>query len=283
METWLRFDLFWRGTRAGYDMTDPIDELVRACPDTPAEDHDPIDIRRLMDYRAGTLSPEASAEIERRLVHEPDARRLVIAANQPPTEAQLAWIDAQFPRASRRWPRVALPLAMAAAALVAVIGLAERDRGDPLPSYRLDGPRGAWARARGPGADTAPGALPEFLPDGRLEILLRPEADRVGSPPVLGVFLAHDGGPWQPTTVPQIERGTSGGFRVGARVKDLFGSKRGRWTVRLVLASDAETLAAFRPRRGSPDSQAAHGVRTYTTSLIYRADPETHDRPPPDR
>jgi hypothetical protein len=238
--------------------------LRRAARETPVDDvrSTPIDDGLLLAYRAGTLSPEAAAAVERHLAADPEARALL---NELGAEVSAAEVNAVAARVSlptnviplwRRRPAAWVAVTLAAAAGVTLVVWPS---GPDAVRYQLE-VEGGTAATRGA---AAPAMV--LFDESRLTIRLRAE-QATEAPRVLGAFLEGPDGTLRTLDLP-VE-GARGSFetQLGAA-----GLPLGRHRVWLFVARDAADLRAAVGSRHS--DVAGTGVWWVPLDVERRAPP----------
>lgn len=229
-------------------MTDPDDLLRRLPAPTPEDEH--VDDGRLVAWRAGHLAEAETAQVDGHLARCADCRDLAAALADPVPATALdrarragpkprRWPGALLDRArgadrsARRWPLVVTTAASLAAAAALVLWLVPRE---PAPGWRLEGPLGGLAAARGDGPTTS-----VFVPDSQVRLILRPE----GAPSPGEVALFGEGPDGRLRRVfATLTAGPGGALRVEASGRALFGDTAGRRRGWIAIA-DPATLSAL--------------------------------------
>lgn len=257
---------------------DPIDDLLKLCPPSDGEVHD-VGVIELAALRAGRLDGEEAEALEAQLAEDEEARRLMLAYS-PTTDAALeSWALAQMPATKRRWA-VWAPAALALAAGLAFIiwTSLSHDPARSLPGYAMDAPQGMVSMVRGD--DHAKKRRGLYLPSSTLKVIIRPDADLQGAPPTLTVLLAPEGGVLRRLDAGYtVDTGSSGAFRVSARLSDLLGEAYGRYTLYLTLSTEADAAADLIGEAPSAASMDARTTQWYPILIDYRRSAEEIERP----
>ena len=221
------------------------DERVRALEARAARE--PDFARRLEAYRP--LAVAARVRIADALAREVRAGSRVAAddgrapanATVNPGRDEAGVTPLRPAHRARVWAAVAGGLAAAAALVLLIRGPVQygAQKTIPLPAYAMDA-RGGEQDVRG-APDRTPAAL-RLAPDSRVELVLRP-ATSVARPITIAAFIvpreAAPGGTAQrqgpePLRLP-FETSEKGTARLAGRAADLFGARRGRWQLRLIV------------------------------------------------
>ncbi|MFN3201937.1 MAG: hypothetical protein ACE366_26260 [Bradymonadia bacterium] len=232
---------------------DALDQLIRqalaeskpvADANEQADDHD-LDDGAWAQWALGTLSDAARDQVEGRLAADAEARALAQAQREPVSEdlAQWAleqWVDVQSGASSNQagpsapaepapttsdtdgkvvslWGWRAWPLAAAAAVAITVGSVLWSTSGVvPGPQYTAGPLMGSarTMRSEEPGTGV-------FLPDSRLQVDLKPPAERETFPQVV-VYAGPESGPFNRIDDAKIVQGFGGALRLKARAGDLF-------------------------------------------------------------
>jgi hypothetical protein len=160
------------------------------------------------------------------------------------------------------WAAVGEIALVAAAALLWLHFRPATNASASLPTYGVD-VIGGERELRDVSAPALEGAVVRLRPDSRVDLILRP-ATATAEPIAVEASLAQ-GGVVEPLPL-RFEIAAGGAARASGTAAELFGARRGRWQLRLVVArGDGE--AGDRRRRSSGDSPA-DGARRLTLELL---------------
>jgi len=186
-------------------------------------------------------------------------------------------------RRAWRWGAGGALVAVAAAWLVWVGGRAGDGNGTgrsgaPLPAFEIDA-TGGDRQVRGPAPSASSGAARVLRPESRLELTLRPATAVPGGAISVDAYLAPAGGEGsqphaQPApTGPQLEPvalpfaiSGAGVAHLAGNAGQLFGARRGRWQLRLLVAR-ADLPPAQRARLAAGAATAGPGWQRMAVEL----------------
>ncbi|MDP1830128.1 MAG: hypothetical protein Q8L48_43090 [Archangium sp.] len=223
------------------------DELRMALKVNPATatraDEPPLDDGVLLAFRAGTLSPDQSEAIERRLSRDPEARALLRELSQEVSPAEVeAVVDRLGPSnvlPLRRKPRALVwgsaVMALAAGLLAVVVAWPARNTG----RYLLE-VEGGEAQTRG-----APAQKRVVGEEGRLTLRLRAQT-ATDAPRVLGVFREDEQGRLVRVDTAQVSS-ARGSFEVRLEGAQWLGAA-GAHRIWLHVGEDEAAVAALAGR-----------------------------------
>lgn len=240
----------------------PDDEAIDAMLRTVPHGHDdpPPDPARVVAWqqRLADQGDDAPADAEdAALAASPFARDLVAGLQEPLPPELAAWAESTVPR-RRRWGWIAAPLALAAAALVAVVV----GGGPARPgAYRLGAVEGQVAELRG----AEPNEVPVFISGGVVRLWVTPAAADATPAAHAGLFALRDG---RLTPVDAEVTAHDGAFELSAPAAAVFVDE-GAHTLYVALGLDASAVATVAGR--APD--AVDGVRLVRFIARYRGAP----------
>lgn len=223
------------------DTDEGIDAMLSALP-YPDVDR-AFDDALLHRYRRGELDEAGRVRVEQILLDSPRARAVLVEASHPVDEALLARLErvvapeAEASSSVTRWGFVAVAVALAASVLGVVL---RPTKPEFAPLYGVAAVGGRVQDVR-EGIDTAlgHGGPLRFLPDGRVKIVLQPQAGHSGGTPQATVFRVGDDGRLVPVDKVAIERG-QGGIRIQGRARDLLGPGLGTRRLHVVFTPEGE-------------------------------------------
>lgn len=223
------------------DTDEGLDAMLRAL---PYPDSDRVfDDALLHRYRRGELDEQSKARVEQLLLDSPRARAVLAEAIHPVDEAlieRLEKVVAPAESASStvtRWGFAAVAVALAASLLALVL---RPTRHDFAPQYGVAAVGGRVQDVRDAPEAGLGGVGPlRFVPDGRVKIVLQPQAGHSGGTPEATVFRVGDDGRLMAVQNVGIERG-QGGIRIQGRARDLLGGGFGSRRLHVVFTPDGE-------------------------------------------
>lgn len=225
------------------DTDEGLDAMLSAL---PYPDVDRVfDDALLHRYRRGELDEASRARVEQLLLDSPRARAVLVEASHPVDEALIERLERVVAPAETssssvtRWGFVAVAVALAASVLALVIRPPEHPF---APQYTVAAVGGRVQDVRGaPGLDSGLGKVGplRFLTDGRVKIVLQPQAGHSGGTPQVAVFRVGDDGKLLQVQHAGIERG-EGGIRIQGRASDLLGPGLGSRRLHVVFSPEGE-------------------------------------------
>ena len=243
------------------------DELLQQLANLAREDRDE-ELARLDErwdrLAAGDLSAAEETALRALGVSEPLARRAweafrplgadfhqrvtgevrrAAGAEAPPVAAAAPAPQARVLGRGRRWSRQATGwlTAAAAAALILVVLRPGPQAWSSLPAYDLQLAPGVQELRGAPVPETA-GAVPDFAPGSRFELVLRPER-AVSGEVAARAFLAREGEPPAPWHVP-VEVAPSGAVRLSGVLGQDLDLAPGSWHLWLAVGRPGHLPAA---------------------------------------
>lgn len=228
-----------------------IDAMLRTVPTAADEPADPA---RIVEWHQRRLAGDAPEGDDGAIAGSAYARDLLAGLAEPLPPALADWAEAAIPRRRRRlW--IAAPLALAAAALVAVwlTGPSERPG-----AYRLARVEGQVADVRG--ADHAASLV--FVAGGTVRLWVVPAADDAIPARHAALFITRSG---QLRPVVAAVTAHDGAFRLEAPAGDVFETP-GEHTLYVGVAADLGPLEDVSGQ--APD--AVDGVRFVPVVARYR-------------
>ena len=238
-----------------------IDAFLEAAGAAGDADGPEVDVVAIGRWRAGELTDDEAAAVERQLVDDPAGRAFAMGLGAEVETELVHWAVEQMPRPTttlsspsswspRQWaPRQWAPHLALAAAVVIGVGIwrwgpgPEGARAYTPATFQVlapIGPDGAFGVTRGDGDGAR-----EISAGQLLQVTIAPTPGAERGTPWLGVFGARGGGGLQWLRAP-IQPDATGHFHARFAATALFADHTGPWTLHLVIVQDPTLLARLR-------------------------------------
>ena len=250
-----------------------LDAMIRrSSPPAGVVDHciDPeeFDAGRLVNLRAGALSPEAQDAVEAHLTACAFCRGMLRGLASAPSAALDLRVEALFPAAPpavrpNRW--LAIGGVLAAAAVFISVAFLMRAPVVALPDYEVSAFGGAQAQTRSEDATTE---RQTFRADSQVRFVLRPRQTLGTAPPPARAFVQRPGSSALVALPATLLVETPDGAKVlEASGRALFGDAPGAAVLIVAVGAEASALDALAGRPA--DADAPPGVALFRKAVDY--------------